>query len=77
MCNSYDVIEIDNYVISNTLQIFISKNIFICLSIWTKNMPNQILAKYFKTNTFFITKYLNLHWNIVKSTFYRKMTDFR
>ena len=27
----------------------------------------------FKINTFLITKYLNLHWNIVKSyTFYRK-----
>ena len=36
-------------------------------------MPYQKLAKYF-----FITKYLNLNWNIVKKTiFYRKIIDFK
>ena len=36
-------------------------------------MPYQILAKYF-----FITKYLNLNWNIVKNLFfYRKIIDFK
>ena len=41
----YDVIEIDNYVILNTLQNFHFQEYSI-FAIWTKNMPNQILAKY-------------------------------
>ena len=52
--------------------------IFYFLSInLDKNMPNQISAKYLRPNTILITKYLTLHWNIVKSyTFTEKLTDF-
>ena len=71
MRNSYDVTEIDNYVILIHCRIFISENIlFLSINLDLKHAePN--FGKIFKTNTILITKYLNLNWNIVKSyTFY-------
>ena len=67
MRNSYDVIEIDNYAILNTLQNFhfLEYSIFV-YQVGLKHVePN--FGKFFKTNTILIPKYLNLNWNIVKS----------
>ena len=59
---TYYVIEIDNYVILNTLQNFYFQehSIFVY----------QFGLKIFKTNTILIAKYLNLNWNIVKSSIF-------
>ena len=73
MWNSYDVIEIDNYVILKTLQNinFREYSIFVYQFGLKHAEPN--FGKIFKINTILITKYLNLQWNIVKNdTFYRK-----
>ena len=66
MRNSYDVIEIDNYVILSTLQNYISENIlFLSIDLdYTHAKPN--IGKIFKTSIFLILKYLNLNWNIAK-----------
>ena len=65
MRNSYDVIEIDKYVILSTLQNFHFReySIFVCLFELKYAEPN--IGKIFKTNIILIAKYLN--WNIVKS----------
>ena len=80
MRNSYDVIEIDNYIILNihVLQNFISENnLFLSINLVLKHAKPNI-GKIFKTNTIFITKYFNLNWNIVKSyIFTEKMVDFK
>ena len=58
-------------------RIFISKNIlFLSINLDLKHaQPN--FSKIFKNNTVLVTKYLNLHWNIVKSLlFNEKVTDF-
>ena len=68
MRNSDDVIEIDNHVIFNTLQHFISENVFFVYQVGLKQVEPNI-RKIFKTNIILITKYL-----IVKSfIFYQKM----
>ena len=72
MRNSYDVIEIDNYVIFNTLQNFHFREYSILSINLDLKHAEPNFGKIFKTNTILITKYLNLNWNIVKSyTFYR------
>ena len=78
MRSFYDVIEIDNYVILNTLRIFISENfLFLPINLDLKHAEPNI-GKIFQTNTILITKYLNLNWNIVKSSiFYQKMIGFK
>ena len=72
MRNSYDVIEIDNYVILSTLQNLHSENILL-LSIdldYKHAKPN--IGKIFKTSIVLITKYLNFNWNIVKPLIFFK-----
>ena len=61
MRNSYDVIEIDNYVILNTLQNFHLReySIFVYQVGLKHAEPNFGII--FKTNTILITKYLNLN----------------
>ena len=66
MHNSYDVIQVDNYVIFNTLQNFHFRENFIFLSSLTKNMFNLMLEK-IKTNIISNIKYLNINWYIVKN----------
>ena len=70
MRSSYYVIEIDNYVILNTMQNFHFQedSIFFYKSGLKHAKPN--IGKIFKTNTILITKYLNLNWNIVKSSIF-------
>ena len=79
MRNSYDVIKTDNHVILKTLQNFhfVEYFIFVCQFGLKHVEPN--IRKIFMNNTFFfITKYLNLIWNIVKKFyFYQKMIDFK
>ena len=79
MRNSYGVIAIDNFVILNTFQNFyIPRTFFFCLLIWTRKHVEPNIGKIFKTNTILITKYLNLNWNIVKSSIINeKMIDFK
>ena len=61
MRNFYDVIEIDNYVILNTLQNFIvEKILFLSINLVSKHAKHNI-GKIFKTNIILITKYLNLN----------------
>ena len=73
MRNSYDVIEIDNYVILNTLQNIHFREYSIFVYQFGPKYIEPNFGKIFKINTILITKYLNLHWIIVKSyTFYRK-----
>ena len=82
MRNSYDIIEIDIYVILSTLQIFIAKNILflsidfiLFLSIDFRTLD---VRKIFKTTVILITKYLNLSWNIVKKIiFIKKMVNYK
>ena len=74
MRNSYDVIEIDNHVIFNTLQNFYFWEFyFFVYQVGLKHAKTDI-SKTFKTNIILITKYL-----IVKSfIFYPpKMIDFK
>ena len=72
MHNYYDVIEIDNDVILNTLQNFHfgEYSIFVYQFGLKHAKPN--IDKVFKTNISLITKYLNLNWNIVKFYFLPK-----
>ena len=73
MRSSYDVIEIDNYVILNTLQNFHFREYFIFVSKFRLKHVEPNIGKISKTSTILITKYINLNWNIVKSSiFYRK-----
>ena len=73
MRSSYDVIEIDNYVILNTLQNFHFREYSIFVHKFGLKHAEPNIGKIFKTTTFLITNYLNLNWNIVKSSiFYRK-----
>ena len=78
MRNSYEVIEIDNYVILNTLQNFhFQEHSSFVYQFGLKHAEPNI-GKIFKTNTILITNYLNLNWNIVKSSiFTEKMIDFK
>ena len=75
MWNSYDVIEIDNYVILNTLPNFHFQeySIFVyqfelktCLTKYRQNIKDRY---------FFITKYFNLYWIIEKKNIEKKI-DF-
>ena len=73
MPNSYDVIEIYNYVILNTLENFHFKEYSIFVNQFgLQTKPN--IGKIFNANIILITKYLYLNWNIVKSFifFYKK-----
>ena len=73
MRSSYDVIEIDNYVIFNTLQNFHLREYSIFVYKFGLKHAEPNIGKIFKTTSILITKYLNLNWNIVKSSiFYRK-----
>ena len=72
MQNSYDVIKIDNYryVILNTLQDFhFQEHSIFSINLDFKHAKPNI-GKIFKNNTILITKYLNLDWNIVKSSIF-------
>ena len=74
MRNFYGVIETDNYVILNTLQNFISKNILFLFINLDKKHAKPNIGKFFKTNIILITKYPNLNLNIEKRfIFYQKM----
>ena len=78
MRNSCDVIEIDNYVILNTLQNFHIREYSHFVYQFGLKHAEPNFGKIFKTNTILNTKYLNLKLNIVKSyTFYQNMTDFK
>ena len=78
MRNSYDVIEIDNYIILSTLQNFHCREYSICVYRLGLKHAISIIGKLFKTNIILIMKYLNLNWNIVKSLiFIWKMVDFK
>ena len=73
MRNSYDVIKTDNYVNFETLQNFHFGEYFIFVYQFGLKHAEPDIGKIFKNNTFVITKYLNLIWNIVKSfTFTKK-----
>ena len=73
MRNSYDVIEIDNFVILNTLQNFGFREYSIFVYQFGLKHAEQNIGKIFKTNINLNTKNLNLNCNIVKSSiFYRK-----
>ena len=63
MRNSYDVIEINNYVILNTLQNFHFRE----YSIFILKHAELNFGKIIKTNIILITKYLDLNWNNEKS----------
>ena len=65
MRNSYDVTEIDNYVILSTLQNFHFREYSIFA--YRFGLKHAKICKMFKTIIIFITKYLNFNWNIVKS----------
>ena len=69
MRNSYDVIEVDNYVILNTLQNFHFRE----YSFFVYQHAEHNIGKIFKNNIILITKYLNLDWNY----FLTKMIDFK
>ena len=59
-------------------RIFISENIlFLSINLDKKHAKPNI-GKIFKINTILVTKYINLNWNIVKSSiFTEKMIDFK
>ena len=66
MRNSYDVIEIDNYVILSTLQnLHFRERSLLSIDLDYKHAKPYI-GKIFKTSIVLITKYLNLNWTIVK-----------
>ena len=65
MRNSFDVIEIDNYVILSTFQRIIY---LLSIKLDLKHAEPNI-GKIFKTNIICITKYLNLNKNSVKVQF--------
>ena len=67
MCDSYDVIEIDNYVILSTLQDFHVQEYYIFVYRFGLKHTETNKGKPFKTNVILITKYLILNWKIVKS----------
>ena len=70
MRSSYDVIEIDNHFTLNTLQNFhLQEDSIFVYKFGLKHVKPNI-SKLFKTNTILITKYLNLNWNIVKSSIF-------
>ena len=78
MPNSYDVIEIDNYVILNALWNFHFREYSMFVYQFGLKHAKPNIGKIFNANIILITKYLNLNWNIVKSfNFYQKMIDFR
>ena len=67
MRNSYDVIEMNNYVILNTLQNFyFGEYSFFSIKL-DKKLAEPNIGKIFKTIIILMTKYLNLKWNIAKS----------
>ena len=67
MRNSYDVIEIDNQVIFNTLQNFYFWEYYIFVYQFGLKHGKPNISKIFKTNIILITKYL-----IVKSFIFCK-----
>ena len=72
MRNSYDIIEIDNHVIFNTLQNFYFWEFYIFVNQAGLKHAETNIGKTFKTNIILITKYL-----IVKSSiFYQKNDRF-
>ena len=80
MRTSSDIIEIDNYVILNTLQMFsFLRILYFFLYLFGLKHAEPNIGKIFKTNIILITKYLNLNWNFVKSfNFYKKkMIEFK
>ena len=78
MRTSYDVIEIDNYVILNTLQNFHFQEYSILSIHLVSKHAKPNIGKIYKINTILITKYFNLNWNIVKSSFFTEnINDFK
>ena len=70
MRNYYDVIEIDIYVVVNTLQNFhFQEHPYFVYQFGLKNAEPNI-GKLFKTNYILITKYHSRNWNIVKSSIF-------
>ena len=70
MPNSYDVIEIDKYVILSTLQNFYFQEYSIFVYRFGQKNAKPNIDKIFKTSIILITKYVILNWNIVKSLFF-------
>ena len=70
MLNSYDVIEIDKYVILSTLQNFHFREYSIFVYRFGQKNAKPNIGKIFKTSIILITKYVILNWNIVKSLFF-------
>ena len=64
--NSYDTIEIDNYLILNTMQNFYFREYFIFVYPVGLKHVKPYTGKIFKISIILITKYLNLNWNNVK-----------
>ena len=77
MCNSYDAIEIDNYIILSTLQNFhFGEHFIFGYTFGLKHAEPNFIIKRFKTNIILFTKYLNLYWYLVESfSFFHKMID--
>ena len=72
MRNSYDVIEIDNYIILNTLQNFHFREYSIFVYLFGIKHAEPNIGKIFKNNVILITKYLNVNWNNVKKKIPKK-----
>ena len=70
MPNSYDVIEIDKYVILSTLQNFHFREYSIFVYRFGQKHAELDIGKIFKTSIILITKYLILNWNSVKNLFF-------
>ena len=70
MRNSYDVIEIDNYIILSTLQnLHLGEYSIFVLQFGLRHAKPNI-GKILNYNIILITKYLNLNKNIVKPLFF-------
>ena len=76
----FHVIEIDNYVILNTLQNFHFVDYFIFVYSVGLKQVEPYIGKIFKTHMILITIYSNFIWNIVKKHIFCKiklMIDFK
>ena len=79
MRNYYDVIEIDNYIILNTLRNFHFQEYSIVVYQFGLKHAEPNIGKIFETNSILITKYLNLNWHIEFNYIFakKKMIDFK
>ena len=72
------LIDIENYIIWNTLQNFHFGEYSILVYQVGLETPEPNIGKIFKPNIIVFTKYLTLNWKIVKSfIFYQKKTTIK